>query len=338
MHKNRQILIVGPCSAESFEQLEKTLQGLDKSLFNDYDVYFRAGCWKPRTMPGQFEGYGEEALKWLQQLKCGRSIKVCTEVATIEQLQLALKYGIDAIWIGARTVTDVFAMSTLSTAIPSTLTVFVKNPISADLNLWIGGLKRLSHCENLYAIHRGFTVSEYTSYSKYRNDPKWNIVHDLKQHMPDVKVIFDPSHIAGDRIFVKSLIKAAKSSNLYDGFMIESHYNPNEALTDSKQQILPSEVKYVINQDASAFSFEREQIDEIDEKIIHLISKRFDVVKKIGKKKMILHEPIVQTDRKNELFKNVEISANKCNVSTTLVEAIYQLIHDESVKYQQLNK
>lgn len=330
----KQTLIIGPCSAESYEQLESTLQGFDKSLFDAYDVYFRAGCWKPRTMPGQFEGYGEEALAWLKQLKDKYNVKICTEIANAQHLQLALQYDIDAVWIGARTVTDVFSMTALAAHMPANLPVFVKNPMSADLALWVGGIKRLSHCTNLFAIHRGFTASKYESTTKYRNVPVWDIVKDLKHELPGLHVLFDPSHVAGDVRYLNELMHFAASSQMYSGYMIESHYCPEKALTDSKQQIKPDEVAKLLHQTVSLLDFERCKIDEIDEEIVALIAKRRDVVMNIARKKAIDNKPIKDVSRRTQVYEHVQNVAAKHNLPKYLITDIWEKLHDYFVHFQ----
>ena len=236
-------VIAGPCSAETEEQLVTTA----KELMEIGVTTMRAGIWKPRTRPGGFEGLGEQGLVWFREAKQQTGIKLATEIATPQHLELALKYGVDFFWIGARTTCDPFSVQALSDAMKGLdIPVFVKNPLSPDLNLWIGALERIHNAgiTKLGAIHRGFySWDEH----KYRNSPIWEVVEKLHSSIPNLPLLFDPSHMGGKREYVGPLAQEAMNRG-YNGLLVESHYNPDAAWTDAAQQVSPKELKTILDQ------------------------------------------------------------------------------------------
>ena len=279
-HKeNQPIIIAGPCSAETEEQVMDTAQQLSA---NGCKI-FRAGVWKPRTKPGCFEGNGEKALPWLKRVKDETGMLIATEVATPEHVELALKYDIDILWIGARTTTNPFAIQALSDLLcgVKNIPVLVKNPVNPDLELWIGALQRLNQAgiKRLGVIHRGFS-----SYEKkiYRNLPMWQLPIELHRRIPDLPIICDPSHIGGQRHLIAPLCQQGLDLGA-DGLIIETHCNPNKAWSDAEQQVTPEQLDLILSQlivrDKHTTSEElhqlRSQIDEMDSSLINLLAERF---------------------------------------------------------------
>lgn len=242
--KSNPLIISGPCSAESEDQVVATCTALAK---NKNVNLLRAGVWKPRTRPNNFEGHGENALKWLSKAKEITGLPITTEVANAKHVELCLKYNVDMLWVGARTTVNPFAVQEIADALRGTdIPVLVKNPINPDLQLWIGALERINQAgiTRLGAIHRGFSTGQP---SPFRNDPLWEIALNLKQNCPDIEIICDPSHIAGIREIVPFIAQKAMDLNM-DGLMIESHINPAVALSDAKQQIIPSELNKMLSE------------------------------------------------------------------------------------------
>lgn len=329
------LLISGPCSAETETQIMAIANGI-KSFGVDY---FRAGVWKPRTRPNSFEGMGEEAFPWLSRVQKEIGLKTMVEVANKEHVEIALKHGVDAVWIGARTSTSPFAVQEIADALKGVdIPVYVKNPICPDLQLWIGAIERIEQSikGEVAAIHRGFTPYQI---SKYRNLPLWDIVKELKNERPDIKIITDPSHMAGNRSFIEELsIKALDFDS--DGLMIECHNNPNEAWSDAKQQLTPEDLHKLLSRihgkmNRNELDDLREEINEIDENIIDLISQRMKISLDIGSHKIRERLDIVQESRLEELLKTRELSAQKKGLQAVFIQHIYKLIHDESVKQQE---
>ena len=289
---NQALIISGPCSAESEKQVLETAQELAKI---DAVKLFRAGIWKPRTRPNTFEGHGEKALKWLQKARQETGLKVTIEVANPKHVELALKYNIDVLWIGARTVVNPFSVQEIANALKGVdIPVMVKNPLNPDLSLWIGALERINEVgiHNLAAIHRGF---DFFKKSTFRNAPMWEIPIELKRLYPSLPIITDPSHISGKSSLLAEI--AQKSFDLeMDGLMIETHCNPKEALTDAKQQITPSDLNDLLNnlvvrERSGDFAFEtkleeyRSEIDRLDAEMIDILARRLDIIDLIGKYK-----------------------------------------------------
>lgn len=330
---NDKILIAGPCSAENEEQMMRTAY----SLSNHGCRIFRAGAWKPRTKPGAFEGNGEQALLWMQRVKKETKMLVATEVAMPRHVELALKYGIDILWIGARTASNPFAVQSIADAISGyDVPVLVKNPINPDLNLWIGAIERLYNAgiTNITAVHRGF--STYDS-GKYRNLPIWQIPIELRTRIPSISIICDPSHLCGNRELIYPICQMSEDIG-FDGFMIESHCNPNSALTDAYQQVTPDELFFIINKikcrnHAGIVNIEekRSQIDCIDSEIVRLLSSRMNICREIGEIKCSSNTEVFQQERYS-LIKNKwkEYSA-KYEIGYDFIESILKLIHEKSI-------
>ncbi|MBR5253600.1 MAG: bifunctional 3-deoxy-7-phosphoheptulonate synthase/chorismate mutase type II [Bacteroidales bacterium] len=333
------VLIAGPCSAESYNQLDEIAKGIVQ-LSPDY---FRAGVWKPRTRPSEFEGIGIEALEWLRQIKKKYSLKVCTEVANPNHVEQCLTFGIDALWIGARTTTNPFSVQDIAEALKGEqLPIFVKNPLNPDLKLWIGAIERLKKAgiENVYAVHRGFSL---TDNGTYRQTPLWQIPIELKRIFPDLKIICDPSHIAGKSELVESLSQTAMNIGL-DGLMIEVHHNPQIAKTDAKQQLSIHQFKNLLNNLIISKTEEnvlpekinilRKEIDNIDNKLIELLSERMNVANKIAQIKKESNLSVLQVNRWNKLLsERIEYSQTK-QLSESFIKEIFEQIHKESVRVQ----
>lgn len=333
------MLIAGPCSAESYQQLRNIAKGIAKFNIN----YFRAGVWKPRTRPSEFEGVGVEALSWLQEIKKEFSLKVCTEVANPNHVEQCLASGIDALWIGARTTTNPFSVQDIAEALKGEqIPIFVKNPLNPDLKLWIGAIERLKKVgiENVYAIHRGFSLADNGG---YRQTPLWQIPIELKRIFPSLNIICDPSHIAGKSQLVESLSQTAMNLGL-DGLMIEVHHNPQEAKTDSKQQLSIDEFEKLLNNLIISNTKEnilpekinilRKEIDDIDNKLIELLSERMDVSNKIAQIKKKSNVSVLQMNRWNKVLSDRMEYAKTKEISEGFIKEIFELIHKESVKLQ----
>lgn len=335
---NNYILISGPCSIESKDQFFNTCD----QLLQYGITSIRGGVWKPRTKPGGFEGLGEQALKWMKEYKgIHPNVKMCCEVANKEHTQLAIDYGIDILWVGARTTSDPFAVQDICNTIvknnKNDIQVLIKNPACVDFDLWEGAYLRFKACNinNLGFIHRGFKAYKNT---KYRNNPLWNIALRMKMKYPDVPMICDPSHIAGNSKYLKEICKKAWMYN-YDGFIIESHCNPSEAWTDASQQITPKEVYQMIdgivnekiNQYEESLNTYRKDIDSIDLQILDLIQQRFDITNKIGELKKANNVKIFQPNRFISLVENLKV-LNK--IPDVLVDEIWGAIHEESCNQQ----
>ncbi len=336
-------LIAGPCSAESHEQLRLTVLELIK-IPNLIAV--RAGVWKPRTRPGSFEGIGEHALHWINDVKQEIGVKFAVEVANSWQTESALKAGIDILWIGARTTVNPFYVQEIAEALRGTnVPVMIKNPIHADLGLWIGAVERLKKAglNRLVGVHRGFFTS---GTSVFRNDPKWEIPVDFRTFMPDVPLLCDPSHISGKRDYILEISQAALDLEM-DGLMIESHYRPEQALSDSDQQVTPAHLKEIMsalirreeiptNSNAlESLSQLRHLIDELDHEILHLLEKRKHIVETIGELKRNNNITVLQFKRWFEIVNDRSQLARILGLDEDVVLEIFQLIHRSSIKIQQ---
>lgn len=333
------LLVCGPCSAESFNQLHSTAEGL-KDLHVDY---FRAGLWKPRTRPTQFEGVGEEGLAWMKAIKKDYNMKICTEVATPYMVEKCLEYNFDALWIGARTTQNPFLVEDIAIALQgSNTTIMVKNPLNPDVKLWLGSIERLEkhNIKHIIAVHRGFSLS----YNKYRQSPLWRIPLEIKQLCNDIPLLCDPSHIAGDKQYVKEIANNAISTG-FDGLMIETHYKPNEALTDAKQQLSIEELKDLIfnlpkvgNTDNNITELQslRTQINDIDDTIIEALSERMQLSRKIAAIKKDNNITVFQRERWLQVLDKIQKNAKENNLDVAFTKEIYELIHQESIKQQNL--
>ncbi len=335
------IVIAGPCSAESEEQMLETARRMDKNYIN----IFRAGIWKPRTKPGSFEGVGEIGLKWLNNVKKETGFKTATEIANAEHAKLALEYDIDYLWIGARSTVSPFIVQEIAEALKGTKKpVIVKNPVNPDLELWIGALERLAAqgIENLGVIHRGFSTYKKT---KYRNKPKWQMALDFKKRLPKIPMLIDPSHIAGNRELLYEVSQQAFDLE-YDGIMIESHRNPDEAWSDASQQVTPERVLEIIkaiqlrmhSSDNSAYNSAlqtlRYEIDELDQGLLDALAHRMKVSERIGLLKKENNVAIYQPNRWDELLEKAKLDGEKSGLSTEMVEKIYKAIHQASIEIQ----
>lgn len=336
-NNERPIVIAGPCSAESEEQVMTTA----KQLADKGCRMFRAGVWKPRTKPGGFEGQGEAALPWLQNVKKTTGMLVATEVATPEHVELALKYGIDILWVGARTSANPFAMQALADSLKGVdVPVLVKNPVNPDLELWIGALERINQAgiTRLAAIHRGFS-----SYDKkiYRNLPMWQIPIELRRRYPSLPILCDPSHIGGTRELIAPLCQQAMDLG-FDGLIVESHCSPDNAWSDAKQQVTPDVLDYILSLlvirdekvTTEGIYALRKQIDELDNQLIELLAKRMRVCREIGQYKKEHNMTVLQTSRYNEILDKRGAQGVLCGMSSEFIRSVFEEVHEESVRQQ----
>lgn len=333
----RPFIIAGPCSAETEEQVMCTAKQLSEKGCR----MFRAGVWKPRTKPGGFEGHGEPALKWMAQVKEETGMLVGTEVATPEHVELAMKYGMDILWIGARTSANPFAMQSLADAMTGIdIPVLVKNPVNPDLELWIGAMERLNVAgvKRLGAIHRGFSSYDKTI---YRNLPMWQIPIELRRRIPELPIVCDPSHMGGKRELIAPLSQQALDLG-FDGLMIESHCDPDKAWSDAKQQITPEVADFIIGMLVTrdgTFSTEgikqlRQQIDQLDNELMGLLAKRMRVCREIGQYKKEHNIQVLQTGRYNEILDKRGVQGSLTGMDAKFVKQIFEHIHEESVRQQ----
>ena len=337
----RPMVIAGPCSAESEEQVMDTARDLAARGIH----VFRAGIWKPRTHPGHFEGVGTPGLKWLKRVKEETGMKVCTEVANEKHVFECLKYGIDMMWIGARTSANPFLMQEIADALQDTdIPVMVKNPVNPDLDLWIGALERLNRAgvHKLGVIHRGFSTTESTL---YRNAPGWQIAIELRARFPELPFFADPSHMGGDRKYLLELSQRAMDLGL-EGLMIESHCNPAVALSDAKQQLTPADLLNLLEslQIREKDSGDREyregidqlraQIDILDENLLYTLGSRMGVSKRIGTYKRTHNVAILQMGRWDQLLGAMKEKARGYGLSEKFIEDVFNAIHEESVRVQ----
>ncbi len=336
------LVIAGPCSAETEEQVMKIAHEL-----KDSDVsYYRAGIWKPRTRPGNFEGVGALGLKWLQRVKAETGLKTCTEVANKTHVDLALEHDIDLLWIGARTSVSPFMMQDIADALEGTdKVVLVKNPINPDLPLWLGGIERLykKGIKNLGAIHRGFSTYAKT---KYRNIPEWQLAIEFQNRFPDLPLINDPSHITGKRDMVFDVSQTALDLN-FDGLMIETHHDPDNAWSDAAQQVTPSTLKQMFkdlrmrketNEEAeynAKIGNLRAQIDVFDNQLLDTLGKRMVVANAIGELKKQKNVAVLQTNRWNEILGRMILEGEQHGLSEEFVLRMFKAIHQESINHQE---
>jgi chorismate mutase len=328
------LVIAGPCSAETEEQV---LQ-IATELKNSDVTIFRAGIWKPRTRPGGFEGVGAVGLKWLQKAKQATGLLMAIE--------LALEHDIDVLWIGARTTVNPFAVQEIADALEGTdKIVLLKNPVNPDLSLWIGGLERLynANIKKLGVIHRGFSTYEK---NKYRNNPEWQIAIDMQNRFPDLPMICDPSHITGKRTMIQEVAQQALDLN-YDGLMIETHHDPDQAWSDAEQQITPTVLKQMfldlkvrkITDNASEYKQRmdtlRLQIDGYDEKLLEIIGNRMQIVDQIGLLKKEKNVAILQNQRWNEILLKMTAEGKEMGLSSDFIMQLFKAIHQESINHQE---
>ncbi|CAI8214197.1 bifunctional 3-deoxy-7-phosphoheptulonate synthase/chorismate mutase type II [Flavobacteriaceae bacterium LSUCC0859] len=336
------LVIAGPCSAETEEQVLKIAHQL-----KDTDVnYYRAGIWKPRTKPGMFEGVGALGLKWLQKVKAETGLKTATEVANKAHVELALEHDVDLLWIGARSTVSPFIIQEIADALEGTdKIVLVKNPVNPDLALWLGAVERLANAniKNLGVIHRGFSTYEKT---KYRNIPEWQLPIELQQKFPDLPIINDPSHITGKRDMIFDVSQTALDLN-FDGLMIETHFDPDNAWSDAAQQVTPASLVQImkdlkIRKESSSevdYTSElktlRAQIDIIDNQLIDTLSKRMKVADAIGAIKKSQNVAVLQSNRWNEILGKMILEGESKGLSEEFVLKMFKAIHQESINHQE---
>lgn len=342
MKLKRPLIISGPCSAESEEQLLATAQGL--AATGKVDV-LRAGIWKPRTKPGTFEGVGVKALPWLVKAKELTGLPITTEVANAKHVESALAFDVDMLWVGARTAANPFSMQEVAEALRGTdKMVFVKNPVNVDIDLWCGAVERLAACgiNNIGLIHRGFSGF---SAGQLRNAPMWHLALEMRRRMPELPIICDPSHICGCRDYIAEVAQQAADLN-YDGLMIESHINPAEAWSDAKQQLTPEALDVLLSNikwragESDSESFQtalmglREQIDSLDREILQLLSARMNVAEKIGRIKLANDVRILQEVRWEDIVERALARSQSLALSENFLRTILDAIHIESIDRQ----
>ena len=342
MELNRPLIIAGPCSAESEEQLLSTAQAL--AATGKVNV-LRAGIWKPRTKPGTFEGAGAAALPWLAKAREMTGLAVATEVANAKHVEHAQAFDVDVFWIGARTTSNPFSTQEVAEALRGTeKMVFVKNPVNGDIDLWCGAVERLLACgvKNLGLIHRGFSGFGAGS---LRNAPMWHLALEMRRRMPELPMICDPSHICGCREYIADISQQAADLD-YDGLMIESHINPDEAWSDAKQQLTPETLAALLDSikwragESSSESYKvalmglREQIDSLDREILQLLSERMNVAEQIGRIKRENDVRILQTARWEDIMKRVLMSSRSLGLSEHFLRTMLDAVHVESIEHQ----
>lgn len=339
---NHPLVIAGPCSAETEAQVLTIAHQLKDS---DAKV-LRAGIWKPRTRPGNFEGVGALGLKWLQKAKQETGMLIATEVANANHVDLALQHDVDILWVGARSTVSPFIVQEIAEALKGTdKTVLIKNPVNPDLGLWLGAVERFytADVKNLGVIHRGFSTYEKT---RYRNNPEWQIAIDLQNRFPDLPLILDPSHIAGRRDIIFDLCQTALDLN-YDGIMVETHHTPDKAWSDAAQQITPETlIQYtkdlIIRKEVGeAVEFKnkintlRTKIDVIDHQLIDMLGKRMDVADDIGVLKREHNVAVLQSKRWNEILGKMILQGEEKQLSEEFILRVFKAIHQESINHQE---
>lgn len=333
----RPFVIAGPCSAESEEQVMKTATELASKGCH----MFRAGVWKPRTKPGGFEGHGEKALPWLQRVKEETGMLTATEVATPEHVEAALKAGIDLLWIGARTTANPFAVQAVADALKGVdVPVLVKNPVNPDIELWVGALLRINGAgvKRLGTIHRGFSSIDQ---KLYRNTPMWHLPIELHRRYPNLPIACDPSHIGGRRDLIAPLAQQAMDMG-FEGLIIESHCSPDEAWSDAKQQITPDVLDFILDRlvirdnvdTTESLTALRKQIDEMDNQLMDLLTRRMRVSREIAGYKREHNMGVVQTGRYNEILDKRGAQGALCGMDADFIKKVYEAIHEESVRQQ----
>ena len=333
----RPLVIAGPCSAETEEQVMNTARQLaDRGC-----KIFRAGVWKPRTKPGGFEGMGEAALPWMQRVKKETGMLTATEVAMPKHVEAALKAGIDLLWIGARTTANPFAMQEIADSLRGVdIPILVKNPVNPDIELWIGALERINGAgiTRLGAIHRGFSsIDQHIN----RNEPMWHIPIELHRRHPDLPIICDPSHIGGRRDLIAPLCQQAMDMG-FRGLIVESHCNPDSAWSDAKQQVLPEVLDFILDrlvirenmETTESLSALRTQIDEIDNELMNLLTRRMRISREIATYKKEHNMAVVQTGRYSEILDKRGAQGSLCGMDADFVKKIFEAIHEESVRQQ----
>lgn len=340
IEQERPLIMAGPCSAESEEQVLNTA----KEIAAQGVKIFRAGIWKPRTRPNAFEGVGSVGLPWLQTVKKETGMLVSTEVANVKHVYEALKYGVDIIWIGARTSANPFAVQEIADSLSGVnIPVFVKNPVNPDVDLWIGAIERINQAgiKQIAAIHRGFSSYDKTI---YRNPPHWQVPIELRRRIPQLPIITDPSHICGNRNLLYDISQKAMDLN-FDGLIIETHINPDKAWSDASQQVTPDGLKNILKRlilrdpeidDELMLTLAelRDQIDKLDDKLINLIEDRMKVVDSIGNYKKINNITILQNKRWDDMLRSRLILGERKGLSEDFINKVFRAIHQESINKQ----
>ncbi len=341
--EDKPLIMAGPCSAETEEQVMATADELDKVGVK----IFRAGIWKPRTRPSAFEGVGTEGLPWLRKVKDKYGMLTAVEVANVKHVYDCLKAGVDILWIGARTSANPFAVQEIADSLRGVeIPVMVKNPVNPDVELWIGALERLNQAgiKKLAAIHRGFSI-----YGKsiYRNVPQWQVPIELRRRVPDLPIITDPSHIAGHRDLIFEISQKAMDLS-FNGLIIETHINPDKALSDAKQQVSPQGLKEILDKLIlrksdidntlllNTLEELRDEIDKYDDQLLNIFENRMKIARKIGEYKKSNNITILQTTRWDEILnKRIEL-AEKKGLSEEFIIKVFRAIHQESINVQTL--
>lgn len=342
MNLGHPLVIAGPCSAETEEQV----LSIAHQLKNTDVSYYRAGIWKPRTRPGNFEGVGALGLKWLQKVKEETGLKTATEVANRNHVELALEHDIDLLWIGARSTVSPFIVQEIADALKGTdKVVLVKNPVNPDLPLWLGAIERLASADikKLGVIHRGFSTYEKT---KYRNNPEWQLAIELQTKFPDLPLINDPSHITGKRDMIFDVSQTALDLN-FDGLMIETHIDPDNAWSDAAQQVTPKTLVQIMKdlkvrketdpelEYSNSLNNLRAQIDVLDNQMLELLGKRMKVADGIGQLKKQKNVAVLQTKRWNEILGKMVLEGEEKGLSEEFILKMFKAIHQESINHQE---
>jgi chorismate mutase len=335
------LVIAGPCSAETYDQLYTTA----KAVRDQGIKLVRAGVWKPRTRPNNFEGVGEEALFWMDDIRKELDVAFAIEVGNPQHVELALKHDIDVLWIGARSTVNPFTVQEIAEALTGTdKPILVKNPINPELALWFGALERLANrnIKNLGAIHRGFS---FFGESRYRNVPAWHMAIELKREMPDLPLICDPSHISGDRNMIQEISQVALDLN-YDGLIIETHPDPVNAWSDAKQQVNPAMLHDILRslrypEAASEHPEYRNKLEEIrhgidtaDREILEALHRRMQLVDQIGEYKRAHNLTVLDLDRWQEILESRQKWGKHLNLKKSFIRDLYMLIHQGSIRRQ----
>lgn len=338
----RPLIISGPCSAETREQVMATASQLADTGMVDI---IRAGIWKPRTRPGNFEGVGTKGLPWLQEVKKNTGLPVTVEVASAKHIEDALNFEVDVLWIGARSTVNPASIKEVASALRGVdIPVFIKNPMNPDIELWIGAVERIARAgvKNIGLIHRGFSTYGNT---EYRNPPLWHLAIEMKRQNPELMMICDPTHISGRRDIIQRVAQKAVNLN-YDGLMIESHINPDEAWTDGRQQLTPAAFEEMMRNiiwrnekpDSPAFDTAleklREQINQIDDELLNLLGRRMKVSEQIGEYKRVNNMTILQNTRWSEVVEKGKQAGNVLGLSTAFIDQYLTAIHMESINHQ----
>jgi len=340
LNTKRPLIMAGPCSAESDEQVLATAREIAAIGIQIY----RAGIWKPRTRPNAFEGIGSVGLPWLQMVQKETGMLVATEVATKEHVNEALKYGIDILWVGARTTANPFAVQEIADSLKGVnIPVFIKNPVNPDVDLWIGAIERINQAgiDQIVAIHRGFSSYEKTI---YRNAPHWQVPIELRRRIPSLPIITDPSHICGNRDLLYDISQKAMDLS-FEGLIIETHINPDKAWSDASQQVTPAALKSILDRlvlrepEINAglmltLAELRDRIDKLDDKLILLLEERMKVVDKIGRYKKKNNITILQNKRWDDMLRSRLILGNRKGLSDEVINKVFRAIHQESINKQ----